>query len=119
MLLCEHETGQPTGSHLRSQAVKGCKALKGGLLQNYGEHGRELITVEVALRLLQTLADPSAELQMAEKLHGAGRPDLQATLHNTVFKVLHSIVWQASCDRAGPVVVTPWRHGWVQLSEKA
>ncbi len=57
-------------------------------LQNYGEHGRELITVEVALRLLQTLADPSAELQGAEKLHGLGRPDLQATLHNTVFKVL-------------------------------
>lgn len=44
--------------------------------------------MEVALRLLQTLADPSAELQLAEKLHGAGRPDLQATLHNTIFKVL-------------------------------
>ncbi|CAL5228382.1 g11505 [Coccomyxa viridis] len=58
------------------------------LLLNYGEHGRELITVEVALRLLQTLADPSAELQLAEKLHGAGRPDLQATLHNTIFKII-------------------------------
>ena len=56
--------------------------------QNYGEHGRELITVEVALRLLQTLADPSAELQIAERLRGGGRPDLHATLHNTVFKVL-------------------------------
>ncbi len=55
--------------------------------QNYGEHGRELITVEVALRLLQTLADPSAELELAERLRSAGRPDLQATLHNTVFKV--------------------------------
>ena len=44
--------------------------------------------MEVALRLLQTLADPSAELQMAGKLHGADTPDLQATLHNTVFKVL-------------------------------
>lgn len=55
--------------------------------QNYGEHGRELITVEVALRLLQTLADPSAELEMAEKSNAAGKPDLQATLHNTVFKV--------------------------------
>lgn len=66
------------------------------LLQNYGEHGRELITVEVALRLLQTLADPSAELQVAEKLHGLGRPDLQATLHNTVFKVGNSHTYMAS-----------------------
>lgn len=59
-----------------------------GDVQNYGEHGRELITVEVALRLLQTLADPSAELQVAGRLRSAGRADLQAMLHNTVFKVL-------------------------------
>ena len=37
--------------------------------------------------MLQTLADPSAELELVERLRSAGRPDLQATLHNTVFKV--------------------------------
>ena len=76
------------------------------LLQNYGEHGRELITVEVALRLLQTLADPSAELQLAGKLHGAGRPDLQATLHNTVFKVSHrQRLKKEQSDKGGSLLV--------------
>lgn len=56
-------------------------------MQNYGEHGRELITVEVALRLLQILADPSAELERADKPGGVGKARLKALLHNTVFKV--------------------------------
>ena len=43
--------------------------------------------MEVALRLLQTLADPSAVLEAAEKSRAPGDLDLKTTLHNTVFKV--------------------------------
>ena len=43
--------------------------------------------MEVALRLLQTLADPSAVLEAAEKSGTPGALDLKTTLHNTVFKV--------------------------------
>ena len=55
--------------------------------QNYGEHGRELITVEVALRLLQLLADPSEVLERADRPGGLGAAHLSSVLHNTVFKV--------------------------------
>ncbi|CAL8466007.1 g5543 [Coccomyxa elongata] len=58
------------------------------LLLNYGEHGRELITVEVALRLLQILADPSAELERADRPGGPGKARLKALLHNTIFKIV-------------------------------
>ncbi len=59
----------------------------GEFVQNYGEHGRELITVEVALRLLQVLADPSAELERADMPGGPGKARLKALLHNSIFKV--------------------------------
>lgn len=63
------------------------KPISLALWQNYGEHGRELITVEVALRLLQILADPSAELERGDRPGGPGKARLKALLHNTVFKV--------------------------------
>ena len=56
--------------------------------------------MEVALRLLQTLADPSAELEMAERWREAGMPDLRATLHNTVFKVCHTRLLGRDCKGA-------------------
>ena len=56
--------------------------------------------MEVALRLLQTLADPSAELEMAERWRDAGKPDLHATLHNTVFKVCQATLWSRDSNRA-------------------
>ncbi len=65
-------------------------------VQNYGEHGRELITVEVALRLLQVLADPSAELERADRPGGSGKARLKALLHNTIFKVCNA--FQGSFD---------------------
>lgn len=46
--------------------------------------------MEVALRLLQLLADPSAELERANRLGGPGKGRLKALLHNTVFKVSRS-----------------------------
>jgi hypothetical protein len=54
--------------------------------QNYGEHGRELITVEVALRLLAALADPSAAIARSV---ARGQPAhlLKHLLHSAVFKV--------------------------------
>ena len=65
-------------------------------MQNYGEHGRELVTVEVALRLLQLLADPSAELERADRAGGLGQAKMRLLLHSTVFKVL-SLLNQLCC----------------------
>ena len=42
--------------------------------------------MEVALALLQALADPTPALQRADKQGGAGRARLKALLHSTVFK---------------------------------
>ena len=62
--------------------------------------------MEVALRLLQTLADPSAELEMAERWREAGMPDLRATLHNTVFKVCQARLLGRDGDRVA-INITP------------
>lgn len=43
--------------------------------------------MEVALRLLQILADPSAELERGDRPGGPGKARLKSLLHNTVFKV--------------------------------
>jgi hypothetical protein len=61
-------------------------AFYSGLLQDFGEHGREYITSEVALRLLSTLTDPAA---LAGMLGGSGPrlERLQAILARTVLKV--------------------------------
>jgi hypothetical protein len=54
--------------------------------QDFGEHGREYITSEVALRLLATLTDPAA---LAALLGGSSTrlERLQAILSKTVLKV--------------------------------
>lgn len=54
-------------------------------LQNYGEHGRELITVEVALRLLAALADPTTTIRRSVE-RGHSPHLLKHLLHSTVFK---------------------------------
>ena len=55
-------------------------------VQNFGEHGRELVTVEVALRLLAMLADPKAA---AERSAARGQPSqrLVHILRQCVFHV--------------------------------
>ncbi len=69
------------GCAVRARAQAGERAR-----QNYGEHGRELITVEVALRLLAALADPSAAIARSV---ARGQPAhlLKHLLHSAVFKV--------------------------------
>ena len=54
-------------------------------LQNYGEHGRELITVEVALRLLAALADPGPAIERSVQ-RGHSPHLLKNLLHSSVFK---------------------------------
>ena len=54
--------------------------------QNYGEHGRELITVEVALRLLAALADPGPAIERSVQ-RGHSPHLLKNLLHSAVFKV--------------------------------
>lgn len=60
--------------------------------------------MEVALRLLQILADPSAELERGDRPGGPGKARLKSLLHNTVFKVTRaasSITHAALCIRTG------------------
>lgn len=55
------------------------------VVQDFGEHGREFITSEVGLRLLQVLGDP----EQLSKLVGGGKraARLKAILEHCVFKV--------------------------------
>jgi hypothetical protein len=66
------------------------------------------VTVEVALRLLQLLADPSAELERADRPGGLGQARMRLLLHNTVFKVRRQLAL-ASCLLLGsrPVAAAP------------
>lgn len=54
-------------------------------MQDFGEHGRELVTVEVALRLLELLADPTRLDELTAK-RGGNPGKLQALLERSVFK---------------------------------
>lgn len=77
-----------------SAAERESHADKYRLLLNYGEHGRELVTVESALALLRDLADPSLSRAAAaadadpvrSSLGGSER--LRALLKRTVFKIV-------------------------------
>ena len=48
--------------------------------------------MEVALRLLQLLADPGEVLERADRPGGLGAAHLNSVLHNTVFKVWGAIL---------------------------
>lgn len=69
------------------------------ILQNFGEHGRELVTVEVALELLRQLGDSSGAVQQSiARGHGPNR--LLTLLQNTVFMVhllIRSAAFPACC----------------------
>ena len=67
--------------------------------QNYGEHGRELITVEVALRLLAALADPGPAIERSVQ-RGHSPHLLKNLLHSSVFKARCPIDWCVAykCD---------------------
>jgi hypothetical protein len=56
------------------------------MLQNFGQHGRELITSEVAVRLLALLAS-DAELVKFCKLQGIPAARLLASLKHVAMKV--------------------------------
>ena len=55
-------------------------------VQNFGEHGRELITVEVALRLLAALGNPRGALERSQA-RGQPAQRLGHLLRQCVFKV--------------------------------
>ena len=57
-------------------------------LQNFGEHGRELITSEIALRLIRLLCDPGRD-HLPPLLASLGLPEdhLRAVLNRTVLRV--------------------------------
>ena len=55
-------------------------------MQDFGEHGRELVTVEVALRLLELLGDPSA-IEALVLSRGGNPLRLLNLLERCVFKV--------------------------------
>jgi len=55
--------------------------------QNFGEHGRELISSEIALRLLRLLCSGEAERGAFVDGFGLRRDHVQALLQRTVFKV--------------------------------
>jgi hypothetical protein len=79
-------------------------------LQDFGEHGREFISSEVGLRLLQVLADP----RLMHNYTGPGKrmERLNAILQQTVLKVRLLRLNQAAgvCAGAG------WAPagGWLQ-----
>ena len=53
------------------------------LLQSCGEHGRELVTPEVGLRLLETLGDLGSDIERSAQVP----TPQQELLKRTVFKV--------------------------------
>ena len=53
--------------------------------------------MEVALRLLQLLADPSEVLERADRPGGLGAAHLSSVLHNTVFKVGQYLQRRCAC----------------------
>ncbi|KAK8955249.1 hypothetical protein KSP40_PGU014410 [Platanthera guangdongensis] len=57
--------------------------VKNFFLQSFGQHGRELITTEVALHLLSILS----EEQSLHKMVGTDPISLEKALENTVIKV--------------------------------
>ncbi|EFN56559.1 hypothetical protein CHLNCDRAFT_144224 [Chlorella variabilis] len=58
---------------------------KARLLLNFGEHGRELISSEIALHLLRLLCDEGARLPLLHKF-GIPPADVHQLLQRTVFK---------------------------------
>ena len=54
--------------------------------QDFGEHGREFISSETALRLLRLLADEAALATFCEA-HALNFPRLRETLKDVVFRV--------------------------------
>ena len=77
-----------------SAAERESHANKYRLLLNYGEHGRELVTVESALVLLRDLADPglgrAAAAADADPLRSSlgGSARLRTLLRGSVFKIV-------------------------------
>ena len=82
-------TVEPGGLTRGSQrAIDTSAADKFRVLLVYGEHGRELITVEAALSLLADLASPDRALAAADAPGRAGAPALVDALAHTVFKIV-------------------------------
>lgn len=56
-------------------------------LQDFGEHGRELISPEIALRLLQALCAGGSDLAALASKSGVGSQELQGVLERSVLQV--------------------------------
>ncbi len=72
------------GAHTQSPHIT-CTIPTMSPLQDFGEHGREFISSEIGLRLLQVLADPAQLMRYAGSARRARR--LQRILQNVVLKV--------------------------------
>ena len=69
------------------------------LLQNFGEHGRELISSEIALRLLRLLCDEAQRAPLLEA-YDLSPTHVQQLLQRAVFKVGAPLLagWLASAQ---------------------
>jgi len=116
-------TVEPGGLHADGSAAH---AGKTRILLVYGEHGRELITVEAALALLADLASPDRALAAADAPGRAGAPALADALRNTVFKIVpmeneggRALVERgALCERKNGRGVDPNRNWGVDWGKK-
>ena len=61
-------------------------------LQNFGEHGRELISSEIALRLLRLLCDEAQRAPLLQA-YGLSPAHVNQLLQRAVFKVSASAGW--------------------------
>lgn len=116
-------TVEPGGLHADGSAAH---AAKTRILIVYGEHGRELITVEAGLALLADLAAPDRALAAADAPGRAGAPALADALRNTVFKIVpmeneggrSRVEGGALCERKNGRGVDPNRNWGVDWGAK-
>jgi hypothetical protein len=95
---------------------------KARLIINFGEHGRELISPEIALRLLETLCDEEARKTLLLS-YGISPDTVDSILHNVVFKIIpvenprgrELVEGGALCERKNGRGVDPnrnWKVHW-------
>ena len=95
------------------------------VLLNFGEHGRELITSEIALRLLRVLCDPAARADLLAS-HDLPVPAVEAALQQIVFKIVpmenvrgrELVEGGALCERKNGRGVDPNRNWAVHWGHK-
>ena len=95
---------------------------KARIIINFGEHGRELISPEIALRLLDSLCDEQARKRLLIA-YGMSLDIVDTVLHNVVFKIIpvenprgrQLVESGALCERKNGRGVDPnrnWKVHW-------